>query len=240
MTQKENLSGQIPSEALASGTDTISKAQEDLGTEGTQTEVTFTKEEVGALIKEAVSPLQAEVRGLQGVADRTAKTVTEMTEMARNQTTAAEIETLPEEMKPWARRQEQLRQEDRRLYLEALDRQAAVPTVPALDEPTAALVREYGLESTDPRLDYAAYRERSVGGTKRFLDSVQRAASNQVPQRTPVTNTKTEATPPSPDAAPQRSGTNLTNEDGLREAFITGKITISEFQEKAARLGVAV
>jgi len=235
MTQEDNLSAQTVSDALVSGTDTISEAQKNLGTEGTAETVTFSREEVEARIKEAVSSVQSEVRGLQGALDRTTKTVTDMTQAAQSQQAESLIASLPEEQQQFARYQEQQLQENRRLLVDMATKQAAKPVTPTLDENTAALVAEYGLSPTDPRLDFNAYGEKSIAGTKKFLDSVQRAAGNTAPQ-----NTQPVVKPPSPDAAPQASGAGLTTEDGIREAFITGKIDATQFVDGMKGIGVQV
>lgn len=227
--QADSLSVQTPSEALASGSDPVSEAQKKLDTEGKKEQATFTKEDVAAIVKEAVSPLQAEVRGLQGVADRTAKTVQDMTQGARKQQVEAHIASLPEDQQAFARFQQNQIEE-----LSAQATQPAPAVMAGLDAEGVVMVQEYGISPTDPRLDLTGYARGGSGGVKALMDSIYKI---QAPAPAPVpTVSQDNLAPPALNAAPPTDGAGLNSLDDWNDALITGRVSNKDYIEGTSRL----
>jgi len=218
-------SAQGPTEALTSGDDPVSEAQRALDGEGTQQPDYIGKAQFDSLTAK-FNAQEAQLRGLQGVIDRSNKTLSAMTSDRQTADHAKWIAQQPEDQQPILeylhQQQQQTRQEMAELK-QAVQSQGGASVEPS--EQAKAFVEASGVNPNTPGIDYAAY-DGTDAGTWAFIRSIEAVQGNGATTPAIQAPSTPRPQPPSPGETPASGGAgSLTQDDIMAEGVKSGNWT---------------
>jgi hypothetical protein len=248
MTTGANPPAETPTESLEAGTDSVSQVQAQMDTAGEVSAgqaAPVTRQEYDALMKE-VTDTQAQIRGVQGVAQRTANEV-------RAAQTAQEAATLREGMTEEQRLQADytdLQMKQMRDELGNQNPQQAAPQQPTVAQETRDFVQAYGVNPDDARMaaGYAALNNQGlteVQRTKGLMDAIYGITNTVAPAATPpvaapatpAPQAQTQVVVPPGSDTPTNNAGGLNTEQEIMTASITGAINSDQRMEAFRRIG---
>jgi ribosomal protein L12E/L44/L45/RPP1/RPP2 len=245
MTMGATPPAETPTESLEAGTDPVSQVQAQMDTVGgvlAGQAAPVTRQEYDALMKQ-VTDTQAQIRGIQGVAQRTANEV-------RAAQAAQESATLREDMTEEQKLQADytdLQMKQMRDELGNLNSQQAASQQSTVAQDTLDFVQAYGVDPNDARMTagYTALNNQElteVQRTKGLMDAIYGITST-VPAETPpvaplapAPQTQTQVVPPGIDTPTNNAG-GLSTEQDIMTASVTGAITSAQRMEAFRRIG---
>ena len=105
-----------------------------------------------------------------------------------------------------------------------------------------AIPRSMGLDPQTPGIDYAAFTDDGLTEGQRrdrFFASIKTVMSSNAQTETPATPQTTEQvqSPPTSGTPTSSSPSNLRSEEQIQRAYIEGKLTKEEYQQRLTQVG---
>jgi|TARA_Y100000296_G_scaffold69068_1_gene82658 membrane-associated HD superfamily phosphohydrolase len=116
------------------------------------------------------------------------------------------------------------------------------PQVSSEWEQIYAIPRSMGLDPQTPGIDYAAFTDAGLTENQRrdrFFASIKTVMSSNTQTQTPATPQTTEQvqSPPTSGTPTSGSPSNLRSEEQIQRAYIEGKLTKEEYQQRLTQVG---
>jgi membrane-associated HD superfamily phosphohydrolase len=188
-----------------------------------------------------------QVAGLQSKVDKGLNAIRRDTEeQARQQQEAAMkqyMEQLPEEYREgFEMLANQNRQYQQQLSQIQNGNEPEQPQVSSEWDQIYAIPRSMGLDPQTPGIDYAAFTDAGLTEDQRrdrFFASIKTVMNSNTQTETPATPQTTEQvqSPPTSGTPTSGSPSNLRSEEQIQRAYIEGKLTKEEYQQRLTQVG---
>ena len=188
-----------------------------------------------------------QVAGLQSKVDKGLNAIRRDTEeQARQQQEAAMkqyMEQLPEEYREgFEMLANQNRQYQQQLSQIQNGNEPEQPQVSSEWEQIYAIPKSMGLDPQTPGIDYAAFTDAGLTEDQRrdrFFASIKTVMGSNTQTETPATPQATEQvqSPPTSGTPTSSSPSNLRSEEQIQRAYIEGKLTKEEYQQRLTQVG---
>ena len=189
-----------------------------------------------------------QVAGLQSKVDKGLNAIRRDTEeqTKRQQEAAIQqyLEQIPEEHRETFRAIANQNMQDREELskMETTDIQPEQTQVSTEWEPIYAIPKSFGIDPQTPGIDYAAFTD--VGLTEdqrrdRFFASIKTVMGSNAPTQNTATVQTTEQvqSPPTSGTPTSSSPSNLRSEEQIQRAYIEGKLTKEQYQQRLTEVG---
>ena len=189
-----------------------------------------------------------QVAGLQSKVDKGLNAIRRDTEEQTKRQQEAAIqqytEQLPEEHRETFRAiaNQNMQYRDQISKMETGDVQPEQTQVSTEWEPIYAIPRSMGIDPQTPGIDYAAFTDEGLTEGQRrdrFFASIKTVMSGNTTSETPATPQTTEQvqSPPTGGTPTSGSASNLRSEEQIQRAYIEGKLTKEQYQQRLTEVG---